>query len=180
MRGRRARAERGPDAWASVSPKGQVLAAVAVLVPVALSGLALVALAPGLWWILMTYFWVSFPALRLLARGLTGLSGGLPSADDRGEREILEALREHDELTPARAALETSLTVAEADGILESLAKGGHLEVRARGGTLSYTLWEARDGGVPRRGIGRPSGPGFELLGSGEDAQGQSPKRSAI
>ena len=178
MRGRRARAERGPDAWASVSPKGQVLAAVAVLVPVALSGLALVALAPGLWWMFMTYFWVSFPALRLLTRGLTGLSGrgGLPSAKDRGEREVLEALRERGELTPTRAAMETSLTVAGADRVLKGLAEAGHLEVRARGGALLYALWESPERGEPQGAAREPYG---ELLSGppepGKEAVSQGP-----
>lgn len=54
------------------------------------------------------------------------------------------ALREHGELTPARAAMETSLTVAEADGMLKELAEGGHLEVRVRGGGLFYALWEPK------------------------------------
>ena len=148
MRCRKARAGHGPDAWAAVSPKGQIFAALAVLVPVALSGLALVALVPPFWWVFTTYFWVSFPALGLLTRGVAGLStrGGPPSAKAIGEREILEALREHGELTPIRAAMETSLAVAEANEVLKDLAEGGHLEVRVRGGTLSYALWKSPEG----------------------------------
>lgn len=163
MRGRKIRARCGPEAWASVNPKGQVFAALAVLVPVIFSGLALVAFAPGLWWLFTTYFWVSFPALGLLARGLTGLSGSPagPSTNRIREREILEALREHGDLTTARAAMETSLTVAEADGVLKGLTEGGHLEVTACGGTLSYALWERQDRGVPQREIREP---GLKLL----------------
>ena len=86
---------------------------------------------------------MSFPAFRLLTRGVAGLSNRKGSSyGGGGERELLEALREYGELTPARAAMETSLTVAEANGMLEGLAEGGHLEVRARGGTLLYALWE--------------------------------------
>ena len=62
------------------------------------------------------------------------------SASDR-ERELLMALREHGEITPVRAATETSLTVAEADRMLKELAEGGHLEVRVRHGGLFYALW---------------------------------------
>ncbi len=40
--------------------------------------------------------------------------------------------------------METSLTVAEADGMLKELAEGGHLEVRVRGGGLFYALWEPK------------------------------------
>ncbi len=127
------------------NPKGQVVAALAVLAPVALSGIFLVVFVPELWWIFAIYFWVAFPSLGLLARGISGLSGARPAkipAEAR-ERELLGALREHGELTPARAATETSLTVAEADQRLRELAEGGHLEVRARGGGIFYALWEA-------------------------------------
>jgi hypothetical protein len=66
-----------------------------------------------------------------------------PVEGERKEREVLGALARWGELSPARAALETSLSVAEADGILSGLAKDGHVEVRARDGRLSYALWEA-------------------------------------
>ncbi len=49
-------------------------------------------------------------------------------------------------LAPAEAAMDTSLTVAEADRMLRELAEGGHLEVRVRGGGLFYSLWEREDG----------------------------------
>ncbi len=134
----------------SMSPKAQVAAALAVLAPVALSGVLLVAFAPGLWWVFTTYGWVAFPAFGLLLRGLAGSSEVLDaknrakraSAEDR-ERELLEALQREEELTPAQAAIGTSLTVAEADRMLKELAKEGYLEVRVRGGGLSYALWEA-------------------------------------
>lgn len=125
--------------------KARVAAALSVLVPVALSGLSLIAFFPGLWWVFTTYGWVAFPAFGLLLRGLSSQSsledrtmGG--SASDR-ERELLMALREHGEITPVRAATETSLTVAEADRMLQRLAEAGHLEVRARHGGLFYALW---------------------------------------
>lgn len=138
----------GLDAEA-LGPKAQVVAALAVLVPVALSGLFLVAFVPELWWIFTTYFWIAFPAFGLLVRGVSGLSEGkvaLTSARSTGEKDLLEALRREGELTPARAALETSLSVAEADAMLTELADGGHLEVRVRGGGLFYALWEPGEG----------------------------------
>ena len=127
----------------AMGPRSQVVAALTVLAPVTLSGLFLFAVVPGLWWIFTTYFWVAFPALGLLARGLAGLGEARPgriTAETR-ERELLEALRVHGELTPARAAMETSLSVAEADQMLKDLAAGGHLEVRTHGVGLSYALW---------------------------------------
>lgn len=136
----------------SVSPKAQVVLASTVLAPVLLSGLLLVIFVPQLWWIFTTYGWVSFPAFGLLAGGLSGImaepSGKqqtLTSAKN-GEQELLGALAEHGELTPARAAMETSLSVSEADGKLKELAEGGHLEVRVRGGGLFYSLWKLESG----------------------------------
>lgn len=131
-----------------MSPGARVAAALAVLAPVMLSGVFLVVFVPQLWWIFTTYGWVSFPAYGLLASGLAGLAArrsgerrGTSSAGER-ERELLDALKRHGELTPARAAMETSLTVAEADRKLKELAEAGHLEVRVRGGGLFYALWE--------------------------------------
>ncbi len=129
---------------AEMSPRVQVVAALAVLAPVALSGIALVAFAPGLWWVFTTYFWVAFPALGLLAKGISSLSEGKSEAlllMASRERELLKALERHGELTPAWAAMETSLSVSEADEMLKELAEAGHLEVLVRGGGLFYALW---------------------------------------
>ena len=142
----------------SVGPRVQVAAALAVLAPVVLSGVFLVAFFPGLWWIFTTYGWISFPAFGLLVRGLasSSVNATRPRAPrvtkDDEERELLEALRKHRELSPVLAATETSLSVARAEAMLRGLAEGGHLEARVRGGGLSYALWEgiedARDGEV--------------------------------
>ena len=89
------------------------------------------------------------PALVADARGWTGLtearrreSTGRVTAQESKERELLGALARRGELSPALAALETSLTVAEADRMLSDLAESGHVEVRAHEGTLGYALWE--------------------------------------
>jgi capsular polysaccharide biosynthesis protein len=58
------------------------------------------------------------------------------------EKELLEALGRRGSLTVAGVALETSLTVEEADRMLSSLAAKGHLEVRVEHGRLLYALWE--------------------------------------
>jgi hypothetical protein len=60
--------------------------------------------------------------------------------EGRDERQLLEAIERHGKITPVRAALETSLTVAEADRMLSNLAQGGHLEVRVEEGKLLYGL----------------------------------------
>jgi hypothetical protein len=132
----------------SMSPRAQVATGLAVLLPVALAGVLLVVFT-HVWWLIFVFGWMIFPAFGLLVRGIAGLSEGrtgLPSGASGAERELLEALREHGELTPAQAAMETSLSVAEADRMLKELAEGGHLDVRVRGGGLFYSLWEREDG----------------------------------
>jgi hypothetical protein len=130
-----------------MSPRAQVTASLAVLVPVAVGLVLVLSLVPWLWWLIFVFGWTIFPAFGLLVRGIAGLSEvktELPSASGK-ERELLGALRDHGELTPAQAAMETSLTVQEADEMLQRLAEGGHLQVRVRGGGLFYSLWEAED-----------------------------------
>lgn len=131
----------------NMSPGTRILAALTVLVPVALSGLFLVVFVPDLWWIFTTYFWISFPAVRLLASGVACLSEGRPARvpEEARERELLTALRKHGEVSAAAAAAETSLSVEEADRKLGELAGEGHLEVRVRGRGLFYALWEDRE-----------------------------------
>jgi hypothetical protein len=64
----------------------------------------------------------------------------LPSPGGR-QRELLSALRENGgSITPAEAAMETSLTVKEADRMLSELASEGHLLVESREGSLFYVL----------------------------------------
>ena len=46
------------------------------------------------------------------------------------------------EITATRAALETSLSVAEADEMLSGLAENGHVRVQAREVSLAYSLWD--------------------------------------
>ena len=85
------------------------------------------------------------PALRASARGAAGMLEGRargPADEGRKEKEVLGVLARSGEVTPARAALETSLSVSEADRVLSRLAKDGHVEVRAREGSLGYALWE--------------------------------------
>ena len=151
----------GPDDFfgmdvGSMSPKAQVTTGLAVLIPVAVAGGAVLVLVPYLWWLIFVFGWMIFPALGLLVRGIAGLSDDskeFPASNDK-ERELLGALREYGELTPARAAMETSLTVAEADKMLKELAEGGHLEVRVRGGGLFYGLWEPGDEGAEQEPLG--------------------------
>ena len=57
------------------------------------------------------------------------------------ERELLSAIKANGgSIAPAEAAMETSLTVREADEMLSELAGGAHLTVESRDGTLFYSL----------------------------------------
>lgn len=57
------------------------------------------------------------------------------------ERELLSAIRDNEgSITPAEAAMETSLTVREADEMLSELANGGHLRLESQDGILQYSL----------------------------------------
>jgi hypothetical protein len=89
------------------------------------------------------------PVFLAIAGGLTGTTEvrmrkrtGRVAVQESKERQLLEALARRGELSPALAALETSLTVAEADRMLSDLANSGHVEVRAHEGRLGYALLE--------------------------------------
>ena len=69
----------------------------------------------------------------------------VPGARER-EKELLRALEEREELTPATAAMRTSLTIEEASRMLEKLAARGHLQVLNREGVLAYTLFGKEQG----------------------------------
>ena len=84
-------------------------------------------------------------AARLWTRSVGRTASGAPGApvgEVAKEKELLEALERRGRLTVAGVALETSLTVEEADRMLSALAAKGHLEVRVEHGRLLYALWE--------------------------------------
>ena len=107
------------------------------------------------WWLIFIFGWAVFPAFGVFARGVAGLvdTRSEPPAANAKERELLQALQSSGELTPTQAAMETSLTVNEADEMLKDLAAKGHLEVRVRGGGLFYGLWET-DSEAARKSLG--------------------------
>jgi hypothetical protein len=82
-------------------------------------------------------------AAALLGVGISGFvkqRHALPSPVNK-ERELLSAIRDSGgSITPAEAAMGTSLTVREADALLSELASSGHLRVESEGGTLFYAL----------------------------------------
>lgn len=93
---------------------------------------------------LVPFFVFMFPASVLLALGLSRLEHQRRKAVSprvSKERELLSAIRDNSgSITPAEAAMQTSLTVSEADEMLSELASGGHLQVQSSEGTLFYRL----------------------------------------
>ena len=78
--------------------------------------------------------------LGLAANDFQKYRHALPQPANK-ERELLSAIRDNGgSITPAEAAMETSLTVREADQMLSELAGGGHLAVESKGGSLFYAL----------------------------------------
>lgn len=92
---------------------------------------------------LVVTFGLLIPAAALLGKGFSEMrerrrAVGPPVSK---ERELLSAIRDNGgSITPAEAAIETSLTVREADWMLSELAGGGHLAVESRSGALFYSL----------------------------------------
>lgn len=132
----------------SMSPRAQAAVGLTVGGGILAAVALLLITHPQFFWLIFVFGWVIFPAFGLFARGIAGLADSRtePSPANNRERELLEALRMEGELSPAQAAMETSLTVAEADKMLGELAAKGHLEVRTRGGGIFYTLWDSGDG----------------------------------
>ncbi len=62
------------------------------------------------------------------------------SQEKPAEKQLLEVIERNGEITPARAALQTSLSVDEAERLLSELAQRGHLDVRVEGSKLVYAL----------------------------------------
>lgn len=92
--------------------------------------------------LVLTFFAVSAirnPSVRGAAR-FRAASSETSSASGGREKELLRALERNEEITAARAALETTLSVSESEEMLTELATGGHVEVRAWEGHLTYAL----------------------------------------
>jgi capsular polysaccharide biosynthesis protein len=79
-------------------------------------------------------------ALSLTASSSCRVPTGETSTTASKEKELLEALGRHGKLTVAGVALETSLTVGEANRMLSALAAKGHLQVTVEHGRLLYSL----------------------------------------
>ena len=122
-------------------------------------GAACVFLVPltSLWWIVPVLGAAVPIALTLLDGTALGSEGS--RAGVAKERELLHALAERGELTPATAAMRTSLTVDEAAKMLDGLAQEGHLKPLTEDGLVSYVP-RGRDRQEASGGTLAPSGGG--------------------
>jgi ATP/maltotriose-dependent transcriptional regulator MalT len=111
----------------------------------------------GLWWLVLLFGLAAPLALLAVRHRVSG--NDAVGGRRRAEREVLAALREYGELTPAAAAMLTSLTAAEAAKALEELAREGHLEAGAREGVISYALREGDRRSVSGARPGTPTEP---------------------
>jgi len=79
---------------------------------------------------------------RRQSAATTAIRQALLAGDIDQEKEFLGAMERRGEITAARAALDTSLSVAAAEEMLSGLASAGHLRVGVQEGGLVYSLWD--------------------------------------
>jgi membrane protein implicated in regulation of membrane protease activity len=131
-----------------IRPFGRVTPAFAILMigSVLLSCFALAVLTPFHFFPFFPLVWV-LPFLAMRAMWMASVRSRHVSLRETPEvlgkeQELLEALERRGEITAARAAIETSLSIAEADEMLSRLAQNGHVQVHASEGRLAYSLWD--------------------------------------
>jgi len=117
----------------SMDPLGFTMALIATLV----------ASVSSVW--LLKQGWGGLKNTRTLSlpqqnRSIRGSRNQTEDSERNSERQLLEVIERNGAITPARAALQTSLTVDEAERLLSELAQRGHLEVRAEGSKLVYSF----------------------------------------
>ncbi|HEY6580166.1 MAG TPA: response regulator transcription factor [Rubrobacter sp.] len=95
----------------------------------------------SLWWFLLIFGLLVPVVSALQARWSAERNVGPESPQPDREGELLGALGELGELTATTAAMRTTLTVEEAAGMLEKLAKKGHLQATTQGAVMLYGLW---------------------------------------
>ena len=114
------------------------------------------------WWVVLLLAVAAPIALAVLSRGTARVEK--PRFGRKSEEELLEALAEWGSLTPATAAMRTSLTVEEASKSLDGLVAGGNLElhvvVRDRAHTPGSPGDGAARGALARARAGRAAAGG--------------------
>jgi ATP/maltotriose-dependent transcriptional regulator MalT len=116
----------------------------------------------GIVWVAVLGIGVAAPVLllRQINRAIVAHEESRRSIPDtrEKEKELLGALEEHGKLTPATAAMRTSLTVDEASKMLHTLARKGHLDLRMEEGDMAYALNGHDRQGLPEEESASPSG----------------------
>jgi DNA-binding CsgD family transcriptional regulator len=140
---------RGGSSWVNGQSALYVLVLGVVCVP--LSSLT------SFWWILPVLGAIVPIALAALDR--PRLASGNFDDGKLKERELLHALTERGDLTPAAAAMRTSLAVDEASKMLEELAREGHLRPQAEDGVMAYALRERDRQATPDAALPPPDKP---------------------
>ncbi len=114
----------------------------------------------GIVWVAILGIGVAAPALLLwqINRAIATHEGSRHTVPDSSEqeKELLSVLEERGEITPATAAMRTSLIVDEASRMLEELARKGHLERRTKGDAVVYVLGASDRLELPGKDPGSP------------------------
>jgi ATP/maltotriose-dependent transcriptional regulator MalT len=112
----------------------------------------------------LTSLWWIVPVLgAVVPIALAVLDG--PDDKTSKQRELLHALAERGEITPATAAMHTSLTVDEASKMLDGLVSKGHLKLKVEDGIMAYALLD-RDRRPEQSGPSALFEPGPEEVGA--------------
>ena len=131
-------------------------------------GVVCVLLAPitGLWWLVLLCV-AAVPLGLTIVPHVLDRHGRKPKGLDKKdkEREILGALAKRGELTPATAAMWSSLTVEEASKMMDELTEKGYLKLQAGDGVMAYALRERGRPPAPGE-ISAPFEPGLEGVGT--------------
>src|SRR5215204_4318464 len=131
-------------------------------------GVVCVLLAPitSLWWLVLLCVAAVPIVLTIVPSLLDRPCRRSKGLDKKGkERELLGALAEWGELTPATAAMWTSLTVEEASNMMDELAGKGYLKFQAGNGVMTYALREWGRPPAPSE-VSAPFEPGWEGVGA--------------
>jgi DNA-binding CsgD family transcriptional regulator len=114
----------------------------------------------GIVWVAVLGIGVAAPVLlmRQINRAIAAHEESRRTVPGTKEEELLGALEERGRLTPATAAMRTSLTVDEASKMLDTLASKGHLELRMEEGVMAYAPSEPGGKGLPGEGSASSTG----------------------
>lgn len=131
--------------WHALQNNPSILIAAGFALGVAASGIALIFASGGYTSLVLIVALIFVVLVGASVWRLAQDKPGESASKLGGEKQLLMAIRRTGgSITPVEAALETSLTVDEADEILFRFASKGHLRVESLDGSLCYSLPERR------------------------------------